>query len=33
MLRLSRIELGDDLPRSEIGKVLKPDLRAPYWPY
>ncbi|WP_281277666.1 class I adenylate-forming enzyme family protein [Thalassobius vesicularis] len=30
--RLSAIELRDDLPRSEIGKVLKKDLRAPYWP-
>ncbi|MGH1452699.1 MAG: class I adenylate-forming enzyme family protein [Paracoccaceae bacterium] len=30
--RLSAIELRDDLPRSDIGKVLKRDLRAPYWP-
>lgn len=30
--RLSGIELRDDLPRSDIGKVLKRDLRAPYWP-
>ena len=30
--RLSRIVLRDDLPRSDIGKVLKKDLRAPYWP-
>ncbi|WP_158970097.1 class I adenylate-forming enzyme family protein [Chachezhania sediminis] len=29
--RLSAIELKDDLPRSEIGKILKRDLRAPYW--
>lgn len=29
--RLSSIQALDDLPRSEIGKVLKKDLRAPYW--
>lgn len=29
--RLSQIVLKDDLPRSEIGKILKKDLRAPYW--
>ena len=29
--RLSAIELREDLPRSEIGKVLKRELRAPYW--
>ncbi|MDQ2092705.1 class I adenylate-forming enzyme family protein [Rhodalgimonas zhirmunskyi] len=29
--RLSAIELRDDLPRSEIGKILKKELRAPYW--
>lgn len=30
--RLSKLELRDDLPRSDIGKVLKKDLRARYWP-
>ena len=30
--RLSQIIVKDDLPRSEIGKILKKDLRAPYWP-
>lgn len=29
--RLSEVIIRDDLPRSEIGKVLKKDLRAPYW--
>ncbi|MBW4935241.1 class I adenylate-forming enzyme family protein [Marinobacter sp. F4206] len=29
--RLARIEFRDDLPRSTIGKVLKRELRAPYW--
>jgi len=29
--RLSNILLMDDLPRSEIGKVLKKNLRGPYW--
>ncbi|TYO89124.1 class I adenylate-forming enzyme family protein [Oceanicella actignis] len=29
--RISRIELRESLPRSEIGKVLKRELRAPYW--
>lgn len=29
--RLSEIVLRDELPRSEIGKILKKDLRAPYW--
>jgi len=29
--RLSAVELRDDLPRSEIGKVLKRELRAGYW--
>ena len=29
--RLSGIELRDVLPRSSIGKILKKDLRAPFW--
>lgn len=29
--RLSAVELRDDFPRSEIGKVLKRELRAGYW--
>jgi long-chain acyl-CoA synthetase len=29
--RLSSIETRDVLPRSTIGKILKKDLRAPYW--
>ena len=29
--RLSGIEVRDALPRSTIGKILKKDLRAPYW--
>lgn len=29
--RIARIELRDSLPRSDIGKVLKRELRAPYW--
>lgn len=29
--RLSAIELRDSFPRSEIGKILKRELRAPYW--
>ena len=29
--RLSNIETRDVLPRSTIGKILKKDLRAPYW--
>ena len=30
--RLANIECRPELPRSTIGKVLKRDLRAPYWP-
>ncbi len=29
--RLSAVELRDDLPRSTIGKLLKRELREPYW--
>jgi acyl-CoA synthetase (AMP-forming)/AMP-acid ligase II len=30
--RLAEVELRDTLPRSAIGKVLKRELREPYWP-
>lgn len=29
--RLAAIEVRDGLPRSTIGKILKRELRAPYW--
>jgi len=29
--RVSRVEFREDLPRSEIGKILKRELREPYW--
>ncbi|MBQ0833467.1 class I adenylate-forming enzyme family protein [Marinobacter sp.] len=29
--RISAIELREELPRSTIGKILKRELRAPYW--
>ena len=29
--RISRVELRDELPKSDIGKVLKRELRDPYW--
>jgi long-chain acyl-CoA synthetase len=30
--RISRVEVRESLPRSDVGKVLKRELRAPYWP-
>jgi acyl-CoA synthetase (AMP-forming)/AMP-acid ligase II len=29
--RLSALEIREELPRSSIGKILKKELRAPYW--
>lgn len=29
--RLAGVEIRDELPRSSIGKILKRELRAPYW--
>ena len=29
--RLSAVELRTELPRSNVGKVLKQELREPYW--
>jgi acyl-CoA synthetase (AMP-forming)/AMP-acid ligase II len=29
--RLVRVEFRDEFPRNALGKVIKKDLRAPYW--
>jgi acyl-CoA synthetase (AMP-forming)/AMP-acid ligase II len=29
--RLVAVEFRDSLPRSTIGKIMKRELRAPYW--
>jgi len=29
--RISRVEFRDELPKSQVGKVLKNELRRPYW--
>jgi long-chain acyl-CoA synthetase len=31
MQRVSRVELREELPKNSIGKILKRELRAPYW--
>jgi acyl-CoA synthetase (AMP-forming)/AMP-acid ligase II len=31
MQRIAQLEFRADLPKSDIGKVLKRELRAPYW--
>jgi acyl-CoA synthetase (AMP-forming)/AMP-acid ligase II len=31
MQRLAAVELRKELPRSNVGKVLKQELRKPYW--
>jgi len=32
MQRLAGVEIRPALPRSDIGKILKQELRAAYWP-
>jgi acyl-CoA synthetase (AMP-forming)/AMP-acid ligase II len=29
--RIAELEIREDLPKSDIGKVLKRELRNPYW--
>jgi len=29
--RISKVEFRDELPKSQIGKILKNELRKPYW--
>ena len=29
--RISRVEFCEDFPRNALGKVLKRELRGPYW--